>query len=336
MAPNPNRKSVDADDAPVSGNDLSHAGESGRSMGAGPSTDWTAYRTFLTVYRSGSLSKAARELGVSQPTVGRRIETLQNGLGVALFTRSHVGLKPTEVADAVAEHALAMEVAAKAIPRDIAAAVTVAKRTIRITADTMLGSLAIPKILVEFHRDNPSISTDLIATDAIQDLLQRDVDIAVRAGRPAQNALVARRIGTCSLGLFASPALADRLGRPSSLSQLRGAPIVCRETWTHIEAIRDLLEPAMDPAAQSLRSDNWLCQLHAVKAGLGVGLIHTCIAEQDRDLVRLAADDVCIAHEIWLAMHEDLRHLPHVRKAFDALASGLHGWLKSASNTPSL
>ncbi|MGH6987511.1 MAG: LysR family transcriptional regulator, partial [Caulobacteraceae bacterium] len=112
--------------------------------------DWALWRSFLAVMRAGSLSGAARALGLAQPTLGRHIEGLEASLGAALFTRSPGGLRPTETALALAPNAEAMASAAAALARAASGALDAPAGAIRLTASDIVGAEVLPLILADF------------------------------------------------------------------------------------------------------------------------------------------------------------------------------------------
>src|SRR5690348_4413985 len=112
---------------------------------------WDLYRSFLGVLRGGSLSAAARSLGLTQPTLGRHIDALETDMGVKLFTRSRYGLAPTKAARELAPHAEAMEAAAEAFRRAASGEAAETGGTIRLTASNMIGVEVLPPILASFR-----------------------------------------------------------------------------------------------------------------------------------------------------------------------------------------
>ena len=120
-------------------------------MAAGREPGWDELRTFFEVARDGSLSGAARRLGLTQPTVGRRIDALEKGLGVTLFTRSPRGLTPTAAALALAPHGQAMEAAAAALARRAASEASADRGVVRVTASEIIGAEALPLIFAGFR-----------------------------------------------------------------------------------------------------------------------------------------------------------------------------------------
>jgi DNA-binding transcriptional LysR family regulator len=154
--------------------------------------DWSLYRAFLAVLTEGSLSAAARTLGLTQPTVGRQIVALERALGAALFTRSPQGLKPTDAALELAPHVRAMAGAASAMLRAASGAGDGARGVVRLTASEIIGAEVLPPLLAAYRPRHPGVVVELSLDNQQQDLLRGAADIAVRMVRPSQDALVAR------------------------------------------------------------------------------------------------------------------------------------------------
>src|SRR5437764_9892974 len=171
-----------------------------------PSTvAWDLHRSFLGVMKEGSLSAAARALGLTQPTVGRHVAELEKSLGVPLFTRSPTGLLPTEAAQALRTHVEAMESSASALERAASSRSEGVRGVVRVTASEVVAVEVLPPVLAGLRRAHPGLVLELVASNRQQDLLRRDADIAVRMFPPRQEALVARHIGTLVVGLHAHP-----------------------------------------------------------------------------------------------------------------------------------
>ena len=285
--------------------------------------DWTHYRAFLAVLREGSLSGAARTLGLAQPTLGRQIAELERALGVALFIRSSRGLLPTDAARDIAPHAAAMAAAAGAMIRAASGGASDATGVVRITASEIVGAEVLPPLLAQFRRANPGVNIELALSNRVEDLLRGEADIAVRMARPSQEALVARRIGSASLGLYAhrlylasAPPLTTVAALPRDHSLIgfdRETPFL-RELMIHLPIRRDHF---------ALRSDSDLAQLAAIRAGYGIGFIQHGIARREPDLVAVFPGQLEFSLEMWLALHEDLRANRRLRLMMDHLATGL-------------
>jgi DNA-binding transcriptional LysR family regulator len=297
-----------------------------KCMGA---PDWDHYRSFLAVADTGSLSAAARELGLTQPTVGRHIEALEAALGGRpLFTRSPGGLAPTEAALALKPHAETMALAAEALVRAASGEADADRGVVRITASQVIGSEVLPAILTDFHEAHPAIAIELALSDRTEDLLRREADIAVRMVRPTQGALLARRLGRVRVGLFAHRSYLQKHGAPTSLTDPRHAAIGFDRAPSVARALAELGLPS-DPNLFAFRSDSDSAQMAALRAGFGVGACQIGIARRDPNLVQVLPE-LGFDLEMWVVMHEDLKATRRMRLMFDHLAEALGAYVADA------
>jgi len=290
---------------------------------------WDLFETFLAVFHGGSLSAAARELRTAQPTVRRRIEALEHSLGLTLFTRSPAGLVPTDAAQKVLSYAEAMAALAEAGVRALSAPDNATAGTVRITCSEIVGAEVLPMLLAPLLAGHPALEIELVATNAVEDMLRRDADIAVRMTRPTQSGLVARRVGTIAIGLFASEAYLASRGVPLSVQDLASHMLIGRDRDDTLD--RALLEIA--PGAWlgfGFRSDSDLAQLAAVRAGIGIGVCQIALAAGPGRLQRVLPE-IEFNLDAWLVMHEDLRATARVRLVFDHLAEALAGYAAAAA-----
>lgn len=289
--------------------------------------NWDYYRTFLAVLQHGSLSAAARDLGLTQPTIGRHIDALEEAIGAQLFTRSQQGLMPTEIASSLKPYAETLEATSAALLRAATEERETVSGTVRISASEVIGVEVLPPILAELQEEHPGLVIELSASDTVEDLLQREADIAVRMIAPSQEALVVRRIGDVPLGFFAHRRYLDRHGTPASLQELSDHRLIGFDrppAYLREMAKRGLMP---DNLPFAFRADNTLAQLGAIRAGLGIGACQVAIARRDSALVRLLPEAFELKLETWVAMHEDLKSSPRCRATFDALVGGLRRYI---------
>lgn len=135
---------------------------------------WDFYRTFLAVLQLGSLSAAARQLGLTQPTVGRHIDSLEDAVGYQLFTRSQQGLLPTEPALAMKPYAENFAMTAAAMQRVASGEIGAIKGTVRISASEVIGVEVLPPILACLQDEHPGLELELSLSDSLEDLLKRE------------------------------------------------------------------------------------------------------------------------------------------------------------------
>jgi len=289
--------------------------------------DWERQRAFLAVLRTGSLSGAARTLGLAQPTVRRRIEDLEASLGTALFTRTPAGLMPTEIALGLRDHAEAMALAADAFARSASAAADAVAGRVRVTASEVIATEVLPAILAPLLDRHPGLVVELSPSNRREDILRREADIAVRMTRPEQDALVARRIGAVPLGLHAHRDYLARRGIPASFED--AADHVVIGVASDNDVVRTMRAAGMPIANMhfAFRSDSDLAQMAAIRAGVGIGVCQIPLALRDPELVRVLPE---FTHELetWVVTHGDLRAVARVRAVFDALVEGLLAYLR--------
>ncbi|ATY33843.1 LysR family transcriptional regulator [Sphingomonas psychrotolerans] len=289
--------------------------------------DWERQRAFLAVISEGSLSAAARRIGVAQPTVRRRIEELEVEIGTPLFTRSPSGLLPTARAEALAGHVRAMALAAEAFVRSASAEAGEIAGRVRITASDVVAIEVLPPILATLSRKHPELVIELSPSNRNEDVLRREADVAVRMVAPQQEALVAQRIGAIPLGLHATADYLAARGTPRSLAEVRGHVLIGVE---HDTPVLRALQAGGLPIRRddfAFRSDHDLAQLAAIRAGLGIGVCQVPLAARE-GLVRLVPDAFGFDLETWVVCHEDLRGVARVRAVFDALVTGLRRYLR--------
>lgn len=181
---------------------------------------WDFYRTFLAVLREGSLSAAARELGLTQPTVGRHVDAMEAALGYPLFVRSPHGLLPTDAALALRPYAETLSATSAALLRAASSQRDAVSGTVRISASEVIGIEVLPPILAKLHEAYPELTIELSASDTVEDLLRQEADIAVRMVAPAQDALIARHLGVVPISFHGHRSYIARRGMPQALTDL--------------------------------------------------------------------------------------------------------------------
>jgi DNA-binding transcriptional LysR family regulator len=292
--------------------------------------DWSHYRAFLAVLRDGTLSGAARNLGLTQPTLGRQIAELERQLGTALFIRSQRGLMPTDAAQDIAPHAETMAAAAGSMMRAASGGTSDAAGVIRITASDIIGAEVLPPLLAEFRRIHPGVIVELVLSNRVDDLLRGEADIAVRMVRPTQQALLARQIGEVRIGLYAHRLYLKHSPTPTSLAALASDHALIGFDQGTPFAREMLLRMPITHNDFALRTDSDLAHLAAVRAGFGIGFVQHGIARRDRNLVTVLPDQISLPMEMWLVLHEDLRASRRLRLMRDHLAKGLGEYVAHA------
>ena len=291
---------------------------------------WELYRSFLGVLREGSLSGAARSLGVAQPTIGRHVSALEQALRPTLSTRSQSALLPTEAARTLQGHAQAMESSAAALER--AAEGQQGSRTqrqadvtgtVRESASVVVGVELLPPVLAELQRAHPRLKIELVATNDVQDLLRREADIAVRMTQPKQDLLIARRVRSVLLGMHAHQDYLARRGTPRKLADLAQHALIGFDKETPFMRAASADWPQWRRNAFSTRTDNELAQLALLRAGAGIAVCQIQLARRDPSLVRVLARQFELSLDTWITMHEDLRNSAACKLVFEALVKAM-------------
>jgi DNA-binding transcriptional LysR family regulator len=294
----------------------------------GSEPGWELYRSFLAVVRERSLSGAARSLRLTQPTIGRHIDALEQQLGLALFTRSQAGLHPSSGALELVPYAEAMASAAGALRRVASGAAQEERGSVRITASEMIGGEVLPPVLAEFRELHPRIDVELLLSNRSEDLLKREADIAVRMVKPTQSALLAKKLGSLLLALHAHPRYLKAHGTPRDVDELRRHSLV---GFDSAASVRRLPSPGGVPLTRELfgfRCDSDLGQYAAISAGFGVGVCQAALGKRD-GLVRVLPGVLEFELGVWLVMHKDLNSSRRVRLMFDHLALRLRAYITS-------
>jgi DNA-binding transcriptional LysR family regulator len=280
---------------------------------------WDDQRAFLATFEEGSLSGAARRLGVAQPTIRARIHSLERALGTVLFTRSVNGLVPTEQACALADPARAMARASDAFVRAGSAPPGQVAGTVRLSVSEFVGVEVLPAMLAKLREKHPGIAVELSLSNVSADLLEQEADIAVRMHPPRQEALVARKVGTISLGLYAHRDYLACRGSPVSVAELDNHDFIGPDRARSDLQLAVALHAGLTRERFKVRVDSHPTQLALARAGLGIAVVQRPIGRADPLLVPVLPELHIPGLDTWIVTHEDLRNVPRVRAVFDHL-----------------
>lgn len=286
--------------------------------------DWSLVRSFLAALDQGSLLGAARTLRMSQPTVGRHIAELESQLGVVLFERTGRGLVPTTTALQLSDAARGMETGALQLARILSGAQTQTTGTVRITASVPVAVKLMPPVLARMRLALPDIQIELVSSNQVSNLLRREADIAVRMVRPDQSSLIARKIGDAGLGAYAHRSYLARRGAPRKPPDLLHHDLIGSDTDSAILQGFQAMGYPVTREVFALRSDDFIVQWQAVRAGLGVGFCADYMARNEPDVVRVLPGLLKIPPlPMWLAVHREIRTNRRIRAVYDFLAEAL-------------
>ncbi|MBW7861498.1 MAG: LysR family transcriptional regulator [Rhodocyclaceae bacterium] len=275
--------------------------------------DWDDLRLFLAVARAGSLSGAARSLGVTHSTVFRRIGAFEARLGVRLFDRLPGGYALTQAGEEMRDSVIRIEEEITSLALKVTGQDQRPTGTIRITTTDLLAVGVLPRHVAAFRAEWPEIEIEVVVADTVLDLTRREADVALRIGNPGQETLIGRRVGRLA---FAAYAAAERpLGDPAEGDWIGYGS-------AHGPLSRNLAR--WWPDARQVYRTNSIIAAHAgAKAGIGLAALPCVIADCDPSLIRAAALPEDFMLDLWLLIHEDLRQTARIRLFLDFMATAL-------------
>lgn len=284
--------------------------------------DWNRARAFLVTAEEGSLSAAAKALGVSQPTLGRQVAALEEELSTALFERGGRGLELTRNGLDLLAYVRAMGEAASSLSLAATGQATSIEGEIAISASEITAAYVLPSILHKLRNQYPGIRINLVASNEASDLRRRAADIAIRNFRPTEPDLIARKVGEFSATLFATPEILADLPSPLT-DDLCKAPFIGflsnNERYVEALAQRGL---KLQEEQFVARTDSHLVHWQLTRAGIGIGMMPVELGDAEPDVERVFEDKV-FGGDVWLVSHRELRMNLRVRTVFDFLAAEL-------------
>ncbi|MCR8724835.1 LysR family transcriptional regulator [Frigidibacter sp. ROC022] len=283
--------------------------------------DWSLAQSFLAVAETGSLSAAARRLGLSQPTLGRQIRALETALRSDLFRRVPKGLEPTEAGLALIAPARAMAEAAARLSLAAAGQDSGLAGTVRITASVVVSHFLLPPVIAGLRRDAPEIQIDLVASDSTENLLFREADIALRMHAPQQEDLIARRLPDLALGLCAARSFLDRVGRPADFDEALQIGLIGFDRSELMLRSMRAMGVAATRDSFPLRTDDQPLGWHLIRAGCGIGVAQLRLIEAEPEVERLLPDLPLPGLPLWIVAPQALRTTARIRRVWDALVA---------------
>ncbi|MEM8692671.1 MAG: LysR family transcriptional regulator [Pseudomonadota bacterium] len=269
--------------------------------------EWDELRFFHAVAVAGSLSKAARDLGVSQPTVGRRIKALEDRLDAQLFDKlisGHVltetGIQVFEKTGEIAEIARCIADRAEGERKCIAGPVT-------LTAPEGIGATWLPTQLLDMSEIHPDLDLRVSLSNRISDVSNGEADVALRMGDPRDETLIGRKIAALPFRLFASPCYINKYGAPADLDALRHHRIIDSGGIIRDVAQARLLREIAHSARVAATLDGVMAQKAAARAGVGLVALPPYLTYQDPDLLPVLEDAFLVKVPVWLLTRQDLR-----------------------------
>ncbi len=284
------------------------------------SPDWALWRSFAAVIEEGSLSGAARVLGLSQPTLGRHIEALEETLQTSLFERHLKGLSPRDVALRIYEQVEAAKLALTEAELMAEGTTTALSGSVRITASTVMSHYVMPRLIRQLRDDFPAIQIEIVPTDSPENLLLRESDIAIRMFRPTQLELVTKKIAETPISATAHEDYLARAGTPATAADLFSHDLIGFDRSDLLISGARQLGFELKRTDFDLRTDSQTLGFELIKAGLGVGFAQNILIDETPGLVPILPDIRIPPLEIWLTTHRELFTSARIRAIYDRLA----------------
>jgi len=281
--------------------------------------DWSDVRIFLAVARSGTLSGAAQQLGLSQPTMGRRLRAFEASTGQTLFQRGRDGFQLTDEGASVLAHAQRMEDEALAIERALAGQAQALSGTLRVSASDWFGTHLLTPVCAEFVRRHPQVRVDLSTDARVYDLARREADLVFRIKAPDSPDIVQRRLLRMQYALYGPEGIP-----PPEPGDGAGTTLVTLDAA--LEDLPDVtwLKKTYPNAHVGFGSNNRDAQARMVALGAGFAVLPCLLAERLGGLVRHDGQPSAPpGRDVWAAYHRDLRGLGRLRAFLDAAIAQL-------------
>ncbi|HVJ41639.1 MAG TPA: LysR family transcriptional regulator [Dongiaceae bacterium] len=280
--------------------------------------EWSDLRVFLAVARAGTLGGAARLLGQTQPTMGRRLRTLEQAVGHTLFQRGNDGFVLTDEGAAVLAHAERIEEEAIALERQLAGQGRQLSGMLRVSSSDWFGAHVLTPIFSAFTRIHPQVTIELVTDQRLYSLARREADMVFRIRPFDEPDVIQRKLLHMDYALYAAaPDINVTAGDGAGLALV-----------TMDSAFADLpdavwLRRLLPQARIAYRSNNRDVQAQACRAGAGLAVLPRLLGDRFPGLHRLDLIEGPPGLDVWVGYHRDLRQLTRLRALLDATLAAL-------------
>lgn len=276
--------------------------------------EWSDFRIFLAIARAGTLGAGARRLGLTQPTMGRRLKALEAALGTVLFQRTADGFVLTDEGRLLLVHAERMEEEAIAVERGFAGSAKELDGLVRISSSDWFGIHVLSPLLAGFSRKHPKVVVELLTDSRLLNLSRREADLVFRIRPFTEPDVVSRKFMHVDYALYVpencpDPAIGDGAGLSlvTMDEAFGGMPDVAwlRETFPN--------------AVAALRSNSRDVQARLCAGGAGMAVLPVPLGDSTPGIRRIALPSPPPGRDTWLGYHRDMRRLPRLRALIDHL-----------------
>tara|TARA_B110000003_G_C16539137_1_gene491977 strand:- start:89 stop:979 length:891 start_codon:yes stop_codon:yes gene_type:complete len=286
--------------------------------------DWNKARAFLVTAEEGSLSAAARALGMAQPTLGRQVDGLEQELGIVLFERVGRGLQLTPGGLELLDHVRVMGDAAGRVSMNALGQSQTLEGRVCISASETYAAVLLPPIIAKLRILEPDIHVEIVVSNQASDLRRREADIAIRNFRPTEPDLIAKKVGEADAVLYATPDYIEKIGNPTIPQDLRHAHFVNLDHAGMMIKALNKLGLGLTEENFPLLTESYLVMWELVRQGVAIGILDAHIGDADPIVRRVLPDFQPFIFPIWLVSHRELTTSRRIRRVYDYLAKELH------------
>ncbi len=291
--------------------------------------NWNDLNSFLALSRCSKLKLASKRLKVEPTTIARRISRLESSLGTDLFNKSPKGYLLTEKGVDLIAFAEKIENEIYGINNYFLKSSPRIRGKVRISVGEGLGVEVISNNLEQFYNENPEIEIELLADTKSRSLSNREADILISLSQPKKGRLLSWKLCDYNVKLYGSKRYKNSLSKINSVKDLKDHKFVSYvdeliefPQLNYLKEINENLNVVF--SSNSLRS-----QLHAIKKGVGLGLLHSFIARKENDLIPILKNTIDIRREYWIVVHENLYDLQRINAVLKFLTKILKNKLIS-------
>lgn len=280
--------------------------------------EWGDLRVFLAIAREGTLGAAARKLGQTQPTMGRRLRALEAAVGQTLFQRTGEGFVLTDEGASVLGHAERVEEEVLAFHRQLAGRETQLEGMLRITSSDWFGTFMLAPVLAEFGRRHPRVCVELLTDARLYSLPRREADMVFRIKPFDEPEVISRRLMHIPYALYG----AAETDRPR-LGDGTGSRVITMDTAFSGMPDAVWLERLLPKATVAYRSNNREVQARLCASGAGLAVLPRPLGDAIPNIVALELDEPPPGRDTFVGYHRDLRRLARMRELLDLVIERL-------------
>lgn len=280
--------------------------------------EWSDVRVFLAIAREGTLGAAARKLGQTQPTMGRRLNVLEESVGQKLFQRTSEGFVLTDEGSSVLVHAERIEEEALAFQRQLAGQGQRLEGMLRITSSDWFGTHLLTPVFAEYARANPNVTIELLTDARFYSLSRREADMAFRIRPFDEPDVVSRKLMHIRYGLY----MAKGADHPKA-GDGTGSTLVTMDTAFSAMPDAGWLKRMLPNATVTFRSNNRDVQAQLCAHGAGLAVLPIPLASSLDSLVLVDLGEEPPSRDTWVGYHRDLRGLKRLRVLLDMVVERL-------------